>query len=161
MYTLSSPRRRAVRLLLQILLLLVCLGMVVLARAQGTATLSSDQTDYAPGSTATLTGSGFQAGETVTLQVLHDPTGGDDATSPAHQPWTVAADSSGNFVTTWQVPADQDEVGATLKATADGQTSTLHAEVVFTDASLNSVAIGAQTGTTPTYGTSSSVTYTI
>ncbi len=36
-----------------------------------TATLTSDQADYAPGSTATLTGSGFAPGETVTLLVVH------------------------------------------------------------------------------------------
>jgi hypothetical protein len=99
-----------------------------------TATLSSDQEDYPPGSTATLTGSGFAAGETVTLQVLHvgsDP----DGTDPQyHEPWTVIADENGNFVTTWWVPNDGDALGASFKATADGQTSKLHAETFFTDA---------------------------
>ena len=33
------------------------------------ATLTSDQDDYAPGSTATLTGTGFTAGETVTVKL--------------------------------------------------------------------------------------------
>ncbi len=36
-----------------------------------TPTLVSDQADYAPGTTATLTGSGFQPNEVVTMQVLH------------------------------------------------------------------------------------------
>ena len=35
-----------------------------------TATLVTDQADYPPGSTATLTGNGFRAGESVLLLVL-------------------------------------------------------------------------------------------
>jgi hypothetical protein len=101
------------------------------------ATIGTDQADYAPGSTAIITGSGFTPGETVTLQVLHDPTGGDDATSPAHQPWTVIADASGNVSSSWVVPLNEDELGATLKLTADGQSSGLHAEWIFTDASFS------------------------
>ncbi len=34
-------------------------------------TLTSDKPDYAPGTTATFTGSGFQPGEQVKLIVLH------------------------------------------------------------------------------------------
>src|SRR5262245_53228919 len=36
------------------------------AGAAESATVQTDQTDYAPGSTVYITGSGFQAGETVT-----------------------------------------------------------------------------------------------
>src|SRR6185312_12643835 len=99
-----------------------------------TATIKTDQLDYPPGSTAIITGKGFQPNETVTLQVLHDPTGGDDATSPAHQPWTVVADASGNVSSTWIVPADEDELGATLLLSAVGETSGLKAAWTFTDA---------------------------
>ncbi len=98
-----------------------------------TATIATDQPDYAPGSTAYITGTGWQPGETVTLQVLHDPTGGDDSTSPAHQPWTVVADGSGNVSSSWYVPGDADELGATLKLTADGGSSGLSASWIFTD----------------------------
>src|SRR6266536_1208897 len=107
-------------------------------------TLTSDQADYAPGTTATLTGSGFQAGETVVLQVLHyDGTsnGGED-----HQPWEVIADENGNFTTTWHVCED-DCVGSLLKATADGQTSGLHAETTFTDA-IHITSISLTSGST-------------
>ncbi|MBC7687873.1 MAG: hypothetical protein H7211_06805, partial [Aquabacterium sp.] len=100
---------------------------------QGQATLVSDKADYAPGTTAIFTGSGFQPGEQVKLLVLHyDGTsdGGAD-----HQPWMVTADASGNFVTTWHVCED-DCLGSTLRATADGQVSGLHAEAVFTDANV-------------------------
>ncbi len=98
--------------------------------AQAQATLISDKDDYAPGTTATLTGSGFQAGEQVKMQVLHAD--GTPATGADHDPWYVTADANGNFVTTWHVCED-DCVGSTLRATADGQSSKRHAEVVFTD----------------------------
>src|SRR5690348_7949861 len=138
-------------------LLFVCVSSLTLS-AQ-TATISTDQSDYAPGSTAIITGSGFQPGETVTLQVLHDPTGGDDATSPAHQPWTVVADASGNINSTWLVPGDADELGATLQLTAVGQSSGLTASVVFTDATgISNLTIGSQNGTL-TYGTIGTATY--
>ncbi|HEV8285639.1 MAG TPA: T9SS type A sorting domain-containing protein [Chitinophagaceae bacterium] len=114
-----------------------------------TATLTSDQQDYAPGSVATLTGTGFTPGETVTLQVIHvgeDP----DGTDPQyHEPWTVVADENGNFVTTWNVPVDGDALGASFKATADGQSSGLHAETFFTDANdLNIFASNCTTAKT-------------
>jgi hypothetical protein len=42
---------------------LVCAGQVF-----GPASVTTDQSDYPPGSTATINGSGFQPGETVELQ---------------------------------------------------------------------------------------------
>src|SRR4051812_32188424 len=81
--TLSSVKKTTI-------LLLLSFASISFVQAQ-TATISTDQGDYPPGSTAIITGSGFQPGEDVTLQVLHDPTGGDDATDPSHQPWTVTA----------------------------------------------------------------------
>ena len=99
------------------------------------ATVQTDLLDYPPGATAYITGSGFTPGEWVTLQVLHVGEG-DDLTSPtgAHAPWDVKADASGNISSEWLVPLDEDELGATLLLTADGQISLLHAEWTFTDA---------------------------
>ncbi|MDI1306730.1 MAG: HYR domain-containing protein, partial [bacterium] len=112
-------------------------------------TLTSDQADYAPGSTATLTGMGFTPGETVTLQVMHaDATPG---TGEDHGTWYVIADENGNFVTTWHVCED-DCLDSTLRATALGQSSGLSAEVLFTDASSISAT---WTEGTLTIGTSS------
>ncbi|HEX9152716.1 MAG TPA: hypothetical protein VF842_11570, partial [Flavobacterium sp.] len=93
-------------------------------------TLTSDQPDYAPGTTATFTGTGFTPGETITLQVMHadeTPDTGED-----HGTWIVTADENGNFVTTWHVCED-DCLDSTLRATAVGQSSALTAEVLFTD----------------------------
>src|SRR5712691_358595 len=103
------------------------------ALAQSSAIVTTDQADYPPGGIVLITGAGFTPGEIVTNQVLHIPDDGDNNTSTAHQPWTVTADADGNFSTTWDVPFDQDELGATLQLTATGQTSGLTAQVTFTD----------------------------
>lgn len=96
-------------------------------------TLTTDSADYQPGSTCTLTGTGFQPGESVRIQVLHaDYVPGDPITGEDHDPWFVTADTSGNFVTTWVVCED-DCRGELLRAIADGQTSGLNAEILFTD----------------------------
>ena len=125
-------------------------------------TVTTDLLDYSPGSTAIITGAGFQAGETVTLLVEHvgeEPVGTDPQ---YHQPWTVVADSLGSFTSSWYVPtvAQGDALGATLLLTADGNTSLLHAEWTFTDAQqiLSSIAAGAQTGSL-TSGTAGSVSF--
>ena len=97
------------------------------------ATIATDKADYPPGGTVIITGTGFQPGEIVTLEVIHYEANGDNDTSPAHQPWTVTASVDGSVSTTWTVPFDEDELGATLKLTADGGSSGRHAEVEFTD----------------------------
>ena len=110
-------------------------GVFFVNTAKGQAALTSDSADYQPGSTATLTGTGFLPGETVKMQVLHadyqpgDPIGAD------HEPWDVVADGSGNFTTTWHVCED-DCRGQLLRATAVGQSSNLNAEVLFYDATI-------------------------
>jgi uncharacterized Zn-binding protein involved in type VI secretion len=102
-------------------------------KVQGQATIKTDLLDYPPGSTAIITGTGFQPGETVTLQVVHvdgDSLGTDEQ---YHQPFTTIADGSGNVSTAWWVPDDGDALGASFKLTANGQSSGLYAEWFFTD----------------------------
>jgi uncharacterized protein YfaS (alpha-2-macroglobulin family) len=54
-------------------------------------TVSTDKPDYAPGETVVITGSGWQAGEIVSLTIVE---------SDGDQPWntTVAADASGEYL---------------------------------------------------------------
>src|SRR5262245_23123429 len=52
--------------------------------AFGQATVATDSADYQPGSTVLITGSGFEPGETVQLQVIHVGETGDNAFSGAH-----------------------------------------------------------------------------
>ena len=68
------------------------------------ATVTSDQADYAPLSTATFTGSGFLPFENVVLKVknLNQPCNIVSADS-SYFPWTVAADENGGFITQWTV----------------------------------------------------------
>jgi len=150
---LSSKRLRPISIFL-------FLSFLATGAVAQTATVSTDQLDYPPGSTVQISGAGFQPGETVTLQVTHVGATGDDLTSPAHQPWTVTADANGNITSTWYVPVDEDELDATLLLTADGQSSGLHAQTTFTDATLNSVTVDAASGPV-TYGTGGVVTYPV
>jgi len=92
-------------------------------------TVATDKVDYAPGETVAIDGWGWTPGETVRLQVVRGD--GSDPDHPAHQPWDVLADTDGNIASTWLVT--EDEAGATLTLTADGQTSGGHAEVTITD----------------------------
>ncbi len=92
-------------------------------------TVTTDKSDYAPGETAQITGSGFHANETVTLEVEHiDSTPGGGA---GHEAWTVTTNASGSFTSSWYVHPD-DSLGSTFKLTADCAHG-LHAETTFTD----------------------------
>src|SRR4051812_7348131 len=97
------------------------------------AAVFTDRMDYAPGQTALITGTRFQAGETVRLNV--DVTA--PAPGPSFAPWFVtdggtgdldgAAD--GSIQTSWLV--DNQAAGATLLLTATGQASGLTARATF------------------------------
>ena len=98
------------------------------AEAYGYPTVQTDQSDYPPGTTVTITGSGFQAGEAVTIQLVESPV------FDTHGPYTVQADANGNisdnsFVT------DSHDLNIRFYLTATGQTSGFQAQNTFTDAS--------------------------
>ena len=62
-------------------ILLLALGA---ASALAQPTVTTDRSDYPPGSTASITGTGFQAGETVQLQILRIDI--DENNGPEHDP---------------------------------------------------------------------------
>ncbi|WP_416310507.1 DUF5801 repeats-in-toxin domain-containing protein [Pseudomonas sp. W03] len=115
--------------------------------------VSTDQQDYAPGSTATITASGFAAGSTITFQVQHVTDAGPDGiwgtpddvieiTSGAgHDPWSVTdggpgdldGEVNGSVTTSWYVNPD-DSAGATFLLTA--ASGDLTATASFTDSPL-------------------------
>src|ERR1051325_3011947 len=100
-----------------LILLMSLLGAAALARFAG-PTVSTDKADYRPGSTVQISGSGFAANDTITLQVVHTD-GTNDAGDADHQPWTVSADGQGSFTGTWYVdPADS--IGSSFLLTANG-----------------------------------------
>ncbi|MCJ1884352.1 hypothetical protein LNN38_05765 [Pseudomonas sp. LA21] len=109
-------------------------------------TVTTDQQDYPPGSTATITASGFAAGSTLRFQVQHASGAGADGiwgtpddviviTSGAgHDPWYVTdggpddldGQANGSVTTSWYVNPD-DSAGATFlltAAAADGAVAT-------------------------------------
>ena len=102
-------------------------------RASAQPSLTSDKPDYAPGEIAFLSGAGFQPGETIELVVLVEPDTLPD--TEGSWSWVTTADNSGAFTAAWQV-CWEGCAGATLRATADGVQSGLHAECMFTDAPI-------------------------
>ena len=82
--------------------------------------VATDQTDYAPGSTAIISGGGYQPGDAITLQVVH--TDGNPDVSPANDPWTVTADDSGNISSSWYVDPDS-SAGDSLELQANDPTT--------------------------------------
>lgn len=82
------------------------------------ATINTDRDDYSPGQTANITGSGWQPGESVRLQVVHiDPNFLALTPHAGHDPWYVTADSEGWVRAQWYV--GEDSAGQTLLLTAD------------------------------------------
>ncbi len=107
---------------------LACVALAgALAAGAHAATIATDKADYAPYETVTITGSGWQPGETV-LMVLHEyPTIDPDGTL------TSVADVDGNLVNT-DFTTDSFDIGITFTLTATGQSSGLVAQTSFTDA---------------------------
>ena len=94
------------------------------AEAYAFATLKTDKDDYAPGETVTITGSGWQPGERVTLSLREIPD------LDHHDPLTAVADASGNIANTEFSPDEHDK-GIRFMLTAVGAAS--EAEITFTD----------------------------
>lgn len=101
-----------------------CDSPLASAEAYGFATVKTDQADYAPGTTVTVTGSGWQPGETVTLTFLESPN------IDTHGPWTAVADANGNIVNTDFVP-DAHDLDIRFYLTATGSVS--QAQTTFLD----------------------------
>ncbi|BAU65082.1 hypothetical protein STA3757_24610 [Stanieria sp. NIES-3757] len=105
------------------------------------ATVTTDLDDYPPGATAIITGSNFDLGETIELQVLH--TDKIPNTGGGHEPWQVTDGGTGdldgkvdgNFQTTWYVNPD-DSANSAFELTATGLSSGEIATYNFTDSTI-------------------------
>src|SRR5437867_1826287 len=102
--------------------------LAALALPASAATAATDKPDYAPGQTVTITGSGWEPGETVNLVLYEDP-----AVDPPLQ-LTAVADANGDFMNADFI-VDVFDLGVTFTLTATGDPSGLTAETTFTDAS--------------------------
>ncbi len=136
-------------------------------------TVTTDLSDYSPGSTATITASGFAAGSTVAFEVDHVTDAGADklwgtpddvlanSSGEGHTPWYVTdggADDldgqvNGSITTSWYVNPD-DSAGATflLSATATGADQVLGSadDVMATASFTDSAPIITATGVSVT-----------
>src|SRR5438552_2512752 len=91
------------------------------------ATLTTDQEDYHPYTYVYFTGTGFGPGETVNMIVVESA-----PIQQTFEPWDVVADENSNIETSWYIFTDQ-LTGATMQASATGQSSGLSASAIFTD----------------------------
>jgi len=124
------------------------------AELYGFSWIKTDALDYSPGSPVTITGGGFQPGETVTLHFQESPY------YDSHPDLTAVVQADGTFSNNQFAP-DIHDLNITFYLTATGGTSAFQAQTIFTDAShFNGVTVGAQTGTL-SYGTAGSATYTV
>jgi len=94
--------------------------------AYGYPTVQTDQSDYPPFTTVTITGSGFQPGETVTLSLVESPL------IDTGSPFTTVADANGNFSDNSFV-TNQFDINVRFYLTATGQTSGFQAQNTFAD----------------------------
>ncbi|HEY3044376.1 MAG TPA: kelch repeat-containing protein, partial [Vicinamibacterales bacterium] len=94
------------------------------AELYGFATLKTDMQDYAPGETVTITGAGWEPGETVTMVLQEVPQTHEDRTL------TATADDSGNIFNNEFQPEEHD-AGVRFYLTAFGELS--QAQTAFTD----------------------------
>lgn len=121
------------------------------------ATVSTDKDDYVPGDTVTVTGTGWEIGETVSL-LFHE-----DVDPPNHPDRTLSAlaDSLGHIFNR-QYAIDSTDIGVRFTLTATGLTSGKVAQATFTDLPriATTVTVGAQSGS-PVYGTASSATFVV
>jgi hypothetical protein len=112
-------------------------GQVVLITQSGAntggAVVRTDKDDYAPGTPVVITGTGFGAGESVSLMLHEDPTIEPDFS------FTATADQNGAFTFTGFTP-DTLDVDVRFVLTATGQTSGRRAQTTFTDGNVTAVA---------------------
>src|SRR5688500_18082404 len=105
-------------------------AMALTADPSGTTapapTIQSDKDDYAPGETVTLTGSNWQPGESVHINV------NDDSSATWSRDVDVTADANGGVQDQFQLP---DWLVATYKVTATGAQSGV-ATTTFTDGNI-------------------------
>jgi hypothetical protein len=108
------------------------------------ANVTTDKTDYQPGETVVITGSGWLAGESVLIKLTQEPNVHGETTL------TAEADEYGNIVNK-EYSTTKEDLGTSYTVTATGQSSGSTATVNFTDGgqfsySPNTTTLTIQTG---------------
>ena len=119
------------------------------------ATIKTDHDDYAPGQTAIITGSGWEANEEVTLLFQEDPAVHDDYVL------TVTADGDGNIYHDQWAP-EQHDLGVRFYLMSIGQEAGRRAQTTFTDSTnFQNLQVGNQSPTIVAQGSSATYPVTI
>jgi hypothetical protein len=108
-------------------LLLAFGGTSTSTELYGFPTVKTDQADYPPGTPVTITGSGWQPGETVTLTLVESPD------LDTHPVLAAVADANGNIANADFAP-DMHDLDVRFYLTAVGSVSGRQAQNTFTDA---------------------------
>src|SRR5947209_2025203 len=110
-------------------------GSSASAELYGFATVKTDAADYPPGTIVTITGTGWQPGETVTLTLVESPL------IDTHPTMTAVADAFGN-ISNNQFSPDVHDLDVRFYLTATGSQS--QAQNTFTDANndANTLTLG-------------------
>jgi hypothetical protein len=129
-------------------------GTLATTELYGFATVKTDKADYAPGSIVTITGSGWQPGETVSLIMVESPL------FDTHGPFTAVADSTGRISNNQFSPDEHDE-SIRFYLTAVGSVSGIQAQNTFTDSKPNTVTVSTQAPNPVAPGVSATYTVTV
>ena len=124
------------------------------AEVYGFATIKTDQADYPPGTPVTITGSGWQPGETVQMSLVEVP----DLDGDSPISLTATADASGN-ISNSSFATNIDDLNVHFTLTAVGSAS--QAQTTFTDAKPQSVTVGTQSPNPVPAGSSATYTVTV
>ena len=110
--------------------ILILFNLFLISNSSFSQQVFTDKSDYSPGETAQITGSGFHGGDSIILEIRHIGPNMPDPTH-THDFWTAIADEDGNFTTNWYV--DNLEGNTTLELIAN-DLSGHSARTIFTDA---------------------------
>ncbi len=114
--------------------------------ASSAATVTTDLLDYAPGDVTTITGRGFQPGETVRLKIHEDPH------TPQERGFDTTADADGNFSGMYLV--QDNDLNMKFIVGARGLTSGYTAQTTFTDSNnfnVTPLSQSVEAGSTNTF----------
>jgi Dockerin type I domain len=106
----------------------LCLIVLVFPMSLMAAEVITDSTAYAPFDIVSINGSGFQANETVTLQVTQNT--GDPLEGESGNPWIVTADEFGNIQTNWKTTTTINIID-TLQLNSFGESSHQDDDAIF------------------------------
>jgi hypothetical protein len=105
-------------------------------------TITTDKDDYVPGEAVVITGSGWQAEDSVDFVMTEEP-----ATHEPHT-WTVGVDEAGGFLDDHFVVQDHD-LGVTFTLTATSRATGAVATAVFTDGTVTAAPLTVKVTGTP------------